>query len=138
MAMGFNESLNLMVIQAKAATILQPKFEVTNLSFAAPYKLIATSSPTDQKPGLLQLYKTKLEPAPEQQSSYIGNLKNKVVSPHDWKSTADLSLVEDKVFMINIMDMLSEQRDLWSTRLGKIKATNLTIVLNVVMRPIHQ
>lgn len=78
---------------------------------------------------MLGSVKTERNHARRQQDPTVGHLEIKSASPKDWQSMADLSLVEDEALNKGIEVMLSEKMDLWSVRLGTIRATHFTINL---------
>lgn len=114
MAAGNCEFLNLMVDQATAAPIRQPRTKVTDLSFEAPDEEITRSTSTNQESHLPRLVKTKLRRAPMRRDPQVGNLENKAALPQDWRSMVGLSLVETKALKEDNMKLFSKCNDLWS------------------------
>lgn len=123
------EPLNLLANQTWDPTIQNPRAKVTDLTIAAPGEDITDRTPLIQEFLLSWPVKNKYGNAPMQQDAQINILENKAVSPQDWHSMVDLTLVEGKVLKKKISKTLSKNNNFWHRRAGTMKATHYTIEL---------
>lgn len=103
-----------MVDQATAASIRQPLTKDTDLSFAALDENLTNYTPTDQDLFLWRPGKTKFCLAPRQLDPQFSNFGTIPVLPQQWKSIVNLSILENKMFKKEFMEIMLVHKDFWS------------------------
>lgn len=89
---------NLLVYQATAAGIRQPRAKVNDLSFPGLDENIGSYEHTNLESLLSRPVETELGFASRQQETPVMKLENNTASPQDSQSVMDVSVVGDKEF----------------------------------------